>query len=199
MPQRRSSTWKKRAAKFPIDSDTVHCHFAGMTEKFSMAELAGAVNRWCEAHGIVPASGQAGEQVTERNLRYYRTLGLVDAPESGGGQGYGSKHRLQVVAIRLLQAQGLTLTRIQQLLYGRSLADLKRIEKQGLAELPVAATAFRPMADEAWRVTPLDDEFLLISRRGRVVPEAVRARLLAALENDGEQQGGLRAAGRRTK
>jgi DNA-binding transcriptional MerR regulator len=170
-----------------------------MRQTFSAAELAELVNRWCAEHRIAPVSGQAGERVTERNIRYYRTLGLVDAPESGGGQGYGEKHRLQVLAIRLLQAQGLPLTRIQQLLYGRSIEDLRRIEKQGLAELPAGAEAFRPMADESWRVTPLDDEYLLISRRGRVVPEAVRARLLAALDNEGEQQGGQRAAGRRTK
>lgn len=162
-----------------------------------MADLAETVNRWCAEHGIAPASGQAGEQVTERNLRYYRTLGLVDPPESGGGQGYSEKHRLQVVAIRLLQAQGLPLTRIQQLLYGRSLDDLRQIEQRGLVETRNAVPAFRPNGDEAWRVTPLDDEFLLISRRGRVVPEAVRARLMAALANNDEQHGGRRAAGRR--
>jgi DNA-binding transcriptional MerR regulator len=189
----------ENVSKFTVASDSVHCHSVRMRQTFSAVELAESVNRWCAEHRIAPVSGQAGERVTERNIRYYRTLGLVDAPESGGGQGYGEKHRLQVLAIRLLQAQGLPLTRIQRLLYGRSLEDLRRIEKQGLAELPACAEAFRPMADESWRVTPLDDEYLLISRRGRVVPEAVRARLLAALDNEGEQQGGQRAAGRRTK
>src|SRR5439155_16344948 len=120
---------------FPIDSNTVKCHSGSMNEMFSAEELAETVNEWCERHGVEPASGQAGERLTVRNIRYYRALGLLDPPLIGGGQGFGQKHRLQLVAIRLLQAQGLPLNRIQQLLFGRSLEDLKRIEKQGLAEL----------------------------------------------------------------
>ena len=33
----------------------------------------------------------------------------MDAPLAGGGRGYGEKHRLQLVGIRLLQAEGLPL------------------------------------------------------------------------------------------
>ena len=120
--------------------------------------------------------------MTLRNVRYYRTLGLVDAPLTGGGAGYGEKHLLQILAIRLLQAQGLPLYRIRDLLFGRTLEELRQIEKRGLAELREAGVSvFRPSSGENWTMTRLDEEFLLISRRGRGIAEEVRARLLAVL------------------
>ena len=86
------------------------------------------------------------------------------------------------MAIRLLQAQGLPLSRIRELLFGRTVEELRRIEKQGLAELKAApVAAFRPSANETWGVTPLDDDFLLISRRGRALSDDMRERILAAL------------------
>ena len=154
-----------------------------MNEMFSADELAEAVNDWCDEHGVSPASGQAGEQMTVRNIRYYRTLGLIDPPAIGGGHGFGEKHRLQLVVIRLLQAQGLPLTRIQELLYGRTMDDLKRIEKQGLVELNQSQIAsFSPSAAESWRVTPLNDDFMLVSRHGRALAPAVHDQLLSILE-----------------
>src|SRR3954469_4201951 len=104
----------------------------------SLPELADAVNDWCSEHDIEPANGQAGETVTERNIRFYRTMGLVDPPD---GAVYGEKHLLQLSAIRLLQAQGVPLRRIRDLLYGRSLAELREIRKRGLAESEAASSA----------------------------------------------------------
>jgi DNA-binding transcriptional MerR regulator len=157
-----------------------------MANMRSADELAEEVNQWCDRHEVAPASGQAGERLTERNVRYYRTLGLLDPPEMGGGQGFGEKHRLQLIAVRLLQAQGLPLNRIRELLFGRSLSELRRIEKQGLAELQKASplTRFRPPAGpETWAVIPVDEEFLIVSRRGRRLQphicEQVRALLHA--------------------
>jgi DNA-binding transcriptional MerR regulator len=153
-----------------------------MQPMWSAQQLAQELNRWCDQHGVSPASGQAGEQISERSIRYYRTLGLVDPPLLGGGQGYGEKHRLQLAAIRLLQAQGLPLNRIRDLVFGRTLEELKRIERQGLAELRAAPTPiFRPALSEAWGVTPLDEEFLLVSRRGRGLSPELRERLLEVL------------------
>ncbi len=156
-----------------------------MNDALSAQQLADSVNQWCDEHSIFPANGQTGEQMTVRNIRYYRTLGLLDPPEIGGGQGFGEKHRLQLIAIRLLQAQGLPLRRIQQLLFGRSLEELKEIEDRGLAELEeTRVAAFRPSADESWNMIPLNDEFMLISRRGRTVGTEMRQRLLAVLEGE---------------
>ena len=148
------------------DSNTVVLYYPRMPALFSLEELSRRINAWCEEHDVVPASGQAGEAVSERSIRYYRTLGLIDAPEGGG---YGEKHLLQLTAIRLLQAQGLPLRRIRELLYGRSLAELREIRRRGLAETRQVAASTRmvmPVGDELWRVIPLDEDFLLVSRRG---------------------------------
>lgn len=162
-----------------------------MSLNLSVSELAERVNAWCAEYEIIPANGQAGEIVTERNVRFYRTVSLLDAPEGGGGRGFGEKHFLQLVAIRLLQAQGLPLRRIRELLYGRTLTELRQIQKRGLAErrrsTPRVASAFvaaSPADEELWRVIPLDDDFSIISRRGNSITPAQRAAILAALKEN---------------
>jgi len=153
-----------------------------MNNAFTVEDLAAEVNQWCDRHQVVPASGQSGERMSERNVRYYRTFGLLDAPVTGGGAGYGEKHRLQLIAIRLLQAQGIPLNRIRELLFGRTIEELRQIEKRGLAELQQSQIApFRPSSSESWTMTPIDDEFLLVSRRGRGISDDLRARLRAVL------------------
>jgi DNA-binding transcriptional MerR regulator len=160
-----------------------------MNEMMSADELAEAVNDWCDEHGISPANGQTGERMTVRNVRYYRTLGLIDAPALGGGQGFGEKHRLQLIAIRLLQAQGLPLSRIQELLFGRSIEELKQIEKKGLVEMAEAGfNGFRPGLHESWSVAPLNEEFMLVSRRGRRLSAELRERLLGVLQQEEDKE-----------
>jgi len=146
--------------------------------QFTLEELAQHVNEWCSKHRISPANGQAGESLTERNLRYYRSLGLLDSPVVPGGQGYQEKHRLQLVAIRLLQAQGLPLSRIRALLFGRNLGELREIEKRGMKGLkdqtvPISA----PTTSESWLVYPLGEDFMLISRQGREVSLEIQSEL----------------------
>lgn len=151
-------------------------------DRYSLRELAGRVNAWCEKHGVEPAVGQAGETVTERNVRYYRTVGLLDAPVSGL-DGYGEKHFLQLTGVRLLQAQGLPLRRIRELLFARSVSDLRELQRRALAELQRApdwrTTAAH--ADELWRMIPLSDDFMLVSRRGKELTSRQRAAVLQAL------------------
>ncbi len=169
-----------------LDSNTVYCHTYGMTGSVSIDELARQVNEWCEQHGVSPANRQAGEQMTARNIRYYRTLGLLDPPLSGGGQGFDEKHRMQLVAIKLLQAQGLPLRRIQELLFGRSIEELREIEKRGLDELENNdGLTFRPVASESWLVTPIDEDFMLVSRRGKKISTALRERVASLLSRTG--------------
>jgi DNA-binding transcriptional MerR regulator len=154
-----------------------------MTRRFSIRALADEANAWCEAHSVEPASGQSGEVLTERNLRFYRTLGLLDAPE-GRSAGYGEKHLLQLLGIRLLQAQGVPLRRIRELLYGRSLKELREIRQRGLKEGRHADVRFSPQGGgEVWTIVPLDEDFLLVSRRGAPITAAQRDSVLEALRN----------------
>ena len=156
-----------------------------MSPVFPLEELSSSINNWCAEHGVVPANGQAGNEVSERTVRYYRTLGLVDAPSDGG---YGEKHLLQLTAIRLLQAQGLPLRRIRELLHGRSLDDLREVRRRGLNDIQRAGAGIRlPIVsggDELWRTTALDNDFLLISRRGTSLSPAQRAAILLVLQSE---------------
>lgn len=145
---------------------------------WSAAELAAAVNRWCEERGVLPMSPQAAAALTERNIHYYRSLGLVSAPARGRGRGFEEKHFLQLIAIRILQAKGLPHRRIQELLYGRSLEDLREIRDKGLTEHEAAApvsSKFEFSSAESWRMIPISDEYLLVNRSGRSIdPDALR-------------------------
>lgn len=154
-----------------------------MEENFQIEELADAVNGWCQEHEITPASGQAGEAVTERSIRYYRTIGILDAPVSGGGGGFGEKHFLQLVAARILQSQGVPLRRIREMLFGRSLEELRRIQSRGAAEARNhPKVRFTAASDELWRTIPLNADFLLISRTGHRVSPGKLTQILSILE-----------------
>jgi DNA-binding transcriptional MerR regulator len=98
-----------------------------MTGHWTIHELAEAVNVWCRDRALEPANGQTASELSARTLHFYRSSGLLDAPESGGGRGYGRRHLLQLKAIRVIQAQGLPLSRIQQLLLGVRMRSSNRL------------------------------------------------------------------------
>ena len=149
-----------------------------MKTDFTLEELAAEVQEWCEAHGVVPASGQASDQLSERTIRYYRSLGLLDAAVAAAGARFTQKHRLQLIAVRLLQAQGLPLRQIRELLYGRSLRDLQEIERQGGVEArQVPSPQFAPSRREQWGVMPLTEDFMIVSRSGLDLPNRLLRRL----------------------
>jgi DNA-binding transcriptional MerR regulator len=145
--------------------------------EFTLEQLVGAVRGWCDEHGIFPANGQASEEISERTIRYYRTLGLLDPPVGNYVKTFTEKHRLQLIAIRVYQAQGIPLRKIREELYGKSLDDLVAFEKmaarkgkKGIAEaVPLAPVS----AVENWSVIPLEQGFLLVNRENRYLPEVV--------------------------
>jgi DNA-binding transcriptional MerR regulator len=148
-----------------------------MKAEFTLEELAQAVRDWCEDHRLFPANGQASDEISERTIRYYRTLGLLDAPLGGYVKSFSEKHRLQLVAIRIYQTQGIPLRKIRDELYGRSQENLEDFVKQ-YARKGKAATSFNvpftsPAINENWAMTPLSEEFMLISREGRQLPAIV--------------------------
>lgn len=88
---------------------------------------------------LVATSGTSGESrrvrwnPTERLVRYYTTLGLVDGPAEMRGRTayYSQRHILQLMAIKRLQAEGETLEAVQA-----QLAGLTDEQLQELAQLP---------------------------------------------------------------
>lgn len=152
---------------------------------FSVEEMAARVTAWCARHSVVPANGQVAIATTVRTLRYYRTTGLLDAPTEGGGSGYGERHFLQACAVRVLQAEGLPLSRIQSLLFGRAdeelrgiLSSAERGSSPDLPDLPPAAAFTQP---ETWQTFPLSPDFLLISRRPDFHPTASQLQAIQAI------------------
>jgi len=169
-----------------FDSNTVICYTALVSIEFTLEELAQAVQDWCDEHRVLPANGQAAEQITERNIRYYRTLGLLDPPLGNYNKTFTNKHRLQLIAIRLYQAQGLPLRKIRDELYGKSLEDLVALEKQaskrGKQSISVPGLLQMPLATESWSVVPLTGEFLLVSRQNKQVPRAIIEKISQLLQ-----------------
>ena len=124
------------------------------------------VNRWCRDRGLKPANGQSASELSARTLHYYRSSGLLDAPDSRAGPGYGQRHFLQLASIRILQAQGLPLSRIQQLLFGRSDQELKRIADSAGKIDPGKADVHRQpfLSQERWTSYPLSEQVFVVAR-----------------------------------
>lgn len=91
-------------------------------------EVADALGR---TSYVPPASGRVRAVPDRRTIRYYTTIGLVDRPSEMRGRTayYGRRHLLQLVAIKRLQAEGLSLRRVQERLGGLDDAALAAIAR----------------------------------------------------------------------
>lgn len=107
---------------------------------WSLPGLIAAVQ--ARLHGAPGAAdGRVREVPDERTIRWYQSAGLIDRPLAYEGRAarYGRRHLLQVLAIKLLQAQGLSLAQIQRALAGASDEQLESAVEDGLgAEPPLA-------------------------------------------------------------
>jgi DNA-binding transcriptional MerR regulator len=105
------------------------------------------------------ASGRVREVPDQRAIRYYTTIGLVDRPAAMRGRTalYVRRHLLQLVAIKRLQAGGLTLARIQRELAGATDAQLERVARVPPLEEPTGTApeaALTPAAAPAAAALP---------------------------------------------
>ena len=100
---------------------------------WTLAELSAQVDSSLAVDYPGQANGQVREVPDIRTIRYYTTLGLIDRPAQMRGRTalYGERHLLQLVAIKRLQAKGLSLKEIQERLTGQTDIVLRR-----LAQLP---------------------------------------------------------------
>ncbi len=140
-------------------------------------------------------SGRVRDVPDRRTLRYYTTLGLIDRPaELRGRTGYyGRRHLLQLVAIKRMQARGLSLAQIQHHLLGLTSQELEALaqvpacspcepEKAASGETPTATErpfwkeAAAPVAPAAlpprgWQGVPLTDQVLVLLDASRPLRE----------------------------
>ncbi|MFO0952415.1 MAG: helix-turn-helix domain-containing protein [Isosphaeraceae bacterium] len=94
---------------------------------WTIEELGGRVAAALEAGGYGGvASGRVRDVPDPRTIRYYTTLGLLDRPSGFRGRTalYGPRHLRQLVAIKRLQASGLSLADVQKRLAGATDAAL---------------------------------------------------------------------------
>lgn len=115
-----------------------------MEETWSIGELAERAADALRAQAQ-PVSGRVKEVPSERIIRWYTTIGLVDPPLTRRGRiaQYGRRHLLQLVAIKRMQARGQSIAEIQTALTGATDARLSQV-----AELapPVGGNSERPRA-----------------------------------------------------
>lgn len=157
-----------------------------MKTEYSLEELAQSVAQWCQDHHLRPANGQVAEAISERTIRYYRTLGLLDAVPGAYLRAFTEKHRLQLLAIRIYQSQGFPLRRIHEQLYGQSEVELREFVRQAKQQLEGVPRPFEAVTPtERWAVVPLTDDLLIVSRQGRSLPAPLIRRLQAVLAEAG--------------
>jgi hypothetical protein len=90
-------------------------------------------------------SGRVRDVPDLRTIRYYTTLGLLDRPAAMCGRKalYGSRHLLQLVAIKHLQARGHSLAAVSERVLGVSDRALRRIVEPSGAKRDPAPSATR--------------------------------------------------------
>jgi DNA-binding transcriptional MerR regulator len=89
-----------------------------MTDKWRIEQLSELVSK--ALHDFEQDSGRVRVVPDVRTIRYYTTIGLLDRPVEMQGRTafYGRRHVLQLVAIKRLQSQGLSLVEVQETLAG---------------------------------------------------------------------------------
>lgn len=106
------------------------------------------------------SNGQISDVPNRRTIRYYTTLGLLDRPAAMRGRTalYGRRHLLQLVAIKRLQLDGLSLSEVQERLAGATTGTLEVLAR--LPELPAEAADadLDANADPLGDIATLDDE-----------------------------------------
>ncbi|MEU4543401.1 MerR family transcriptional regulator [Nonomuraea dietziae] len=124
-----------------------------MSETWTIAELAD------RAAGLLRDSGQrvngrVREVPSERLIRWYTTIGLLDPPLTRRGRValYGRRHLLQLVAVKRMQAEGSSIAEIQITLAGAT--DTMLAQAAGLPLDPPTAPA-PPPAPSAPPARPL--------------------------------------------
>jgi DNA-binding transcriptional MerR regulator len=107
--------------------------------RWTLDELAERVDAALAVDYPGQSSGRVKDVPDRRAIRWYTTIGLVDRPVAHRGRTalYGPRHLLQLVAIKRLQARGLSLVAIQQELAGATDTQLARVARVPAAASPV--------------------------------------------------------------
>ena len=134
-----------------------------------------------------------------RVLRYYQSNGLIDRPLRYDGRRamYGFRHLVQAVAVKVLQAEGMSLARVQQALAGRpvealaglivqaaALEEAPAIPSKGAAPSPVEEGAL-PALRSVWQVEVAPGVTVTIDPSVVSDPQTILVAMSAALSSRG--------------
>jgi hypothetical protein len=109
-------------------------------------------------------NGRVRDLPDRRAVRWYATAGIVDRPAMQGRTAvYGTRHLLQIVSVKRLQAQGLALAEIQAELAGATDETLRRIadisdELEPTPPPPPPRATSANRRDRFWADPPTADE-----------------------------------------
>jgi DNA-binding transcriptional MerR regulator len=82
---------------------------------WNIRDLATIAGGLLEASGVTPINAAAQSRPSDRTIRFYVTRHLMSAPDGRGTAAtYGYRHLLQLLAIKLRQMEGVTLTAIER-------------------------------------------------------------------------------------
>src|ERR1700738_2680437 len=100
-----------------------------MVVELTLEDLTREVADRIRRGGVRQGNGQVSALPDQRTLRYYTTIGLLDRPLAVRGRQavYGPRHVLQAVAVKRLQAAGLSLGEIQTRLAGLPTPQLEEL------------------------------------------------------------------------
>lgn len=127
-----------------------------MEPRWKIADLAELVERVLQVAGqLEQRSARVREVPDPRTIRYYTTLGLLDRPLEMQGRTafYGWRHVWQLLAIKQLQAAGLTLVEVQERLTGADDRTLKKLAR--VPEVLVRGEAIAKQAATLCRQEPV--------------------------------------------
>jgi DNA-binding transcriptional MerR regulator len=158
---------------------------AGFEEEYysDLNALSEDVNTWCYENKVIPMNGQAAEKLSIRNLRFYRTLGILDGPLAG--RKYGRRHFLQLAAIRILQAQGLPLSKIREVMDSKTDAGLHELLRQARQDGVVTTGGLGTVKSlESMEIIGLTGDFLLLCRGRKRPSPGVLAKVVEVLSDD---------------
>jgi hypothetical protein len=114
----------------------------GRTELWTIHQLSAEVERVLAVDYEGSRNGRVRDIPDLRTIRYYTTAGLLERPAEMRGRTalYSRRHLLQLVAIKKLQARGLSLTQVQERIAGATDAMLRQLAG-GQAEAEVELDA----------------------------------------------------------
>jgi DNA-binding transcriptional MerR regulator len=127
---------------------------------WTIQQLGARVEQALQSEYAGAPNGRVRDVPDLRTIRYYTTLGLLDRPAKMRGRTalYSRRHLLQLVAIKKLQANGLSLAEIQARLAGATDGMLGQIAGEAVVgpandQLPAGAPRTNP-TQPFWKSRP---------------------------------------------